>query len=728
MAQAFEFTRYTGYDNEDAFKNTLIDLYVAAQKNGLFFREKLPMASPDEVSAAAPYTAADFTNAGMIKQGLDGWLRNAKISADSARISETMVKALDECGANKKNTYFTLLSWLIKYLGKLPPVLVYIGAPVLREWYFMYMMALAGVKVTVVSYGNDADFGKFPYADKVTEKSGKLKSPVQIDYDSIDLSKQAQLSQMRAASERVSGMVKVISTTAGAVFEDIMRDRKTRVIKSGGVFAEDGEIPVYCAALIGCEEEAVYTNMLVKFKENFAGSKKQLIFKDETFSNPDPKEIAEIGAVSLSSTAAMIDDLAMKIKLVGDNTRTALAQKALREVLREVEAVNRGNQNVVKNYGFKFVTWLYRCTQARKCTVQYEDIPVLLYYGDITMSEMYFLNFMSRCGFDVIYITPDKNKNSGMIDKYNFENRMQVLELSQSKESGRYPDKPIKMKASTMAYNAERELDTMLYGGDAGIFRSFQFPNSQSLTLRTTYEEIGILWKQEAKFRTGFETSGNLVTVPNIFAKVSGVAGGNVNAYWDEIRSRLTPETTLIIKKQGEQDTQADIATYRGFYRNGEYDTEKLKASTLNKYSYLPDRLQDMLFFKLQETVNSGFLKLEGDELMCSVLHFGLNFSKDFLKTIQRFDFTKQLPKLIYIDTVEDTFTLSECIQAVVCNLIGFDILIYTPTGYKNIETYVKPDAFEEHMMDEFLYNLDIPKLKIPTDDKGGLFTKLFRK
>ena len=44
--------------------------------------------------------------------------------------------------------------------------------------------------------------------------------------------------------------------------------------------------------------------------------------------------------------------------------------------------------------------------------VQYEDIPLILYYGDISHSELYFLHFMSRCGFDVIYITPDKDKNS----------------------------------------------------------------------------------------------------------------------------------------------------------------------------------------------------------------------------------------------------------------------------------------------------------------------------
>ena len=78
---------------------------------------------------------------------------------------------------------------------------------------------------------------------------------------------------------------------------------------------------------------------------------------------------------------------------------------------------------------------------------------------------------------------------------------------------------------------------------------------------------------------------------------------------------------------------------------------------------------------------------------------------------------------------MEQTFSLEECIQLVLCNLIGFDILIYTPTGYKNLETFVSADAFEEHTQNEFLYNMEVPKFKIPSEQKnGGFFGRLFRK
>ena len=708
-----------GYDNSDVFRGFLINNFISAQKGGLFFKDRLPAATTDEISRAAPYVAESFEDAAAIKKGLDAWLSSVRLNADSEAISQVFAKAVSECGMNKKNTCFVEMCWLMKYLSAKPQSLFYIGAAGLKELYFMYMMSLAGVHVTLVSYGLDKDFDSFVYKDKVTVYTGRISSPIQIDFGSLDISKEARLAEMRSAGERVGGKVKRLETTAAGMFEDILKDRKTRVIKNGGVYTEDGDIPVYCAALIGYNDEAVYTNMLVQFKEKFAGVKKQLIFIEKPLTNPTAEEAKSLGGISRNSTAEMIDSLALLIKLNGDADRTALAQNALRELLN---TLNNGNQTVVLNYGNKIITWLYRCTQARKYAVQYD-------YGDISQSELYFLNFMSKCGFDVVYITPNRKMLDMTVDR-NLENRMQIFQLPESKESGSYPDKPVKMKMATVAYSAERELDTMLYGGDAGVFRSFQFPNSQSLTLKTTYEEIGILWRQEAKFRTGFATSGNLVTIPNIFAKISGVTDGKAGEYWEEIRSRLTPDTILYVKKQGQAvNGELDLSVYRSFYRNGKIDTEKLRSSTLNKYGYLPDRLQDLLFYKIQETIDSGFLKLERDYLMCSVIHYGLSLDKEFLRLLQHFDFTRQIPKLVIIDAVEDTFTEEECIRIVLCNLMGFDVLVYTPTGYKNIETFIKSDAFEEHTMNEFMYNMEVPKFKIPSEERsGGFFGKLFGK
>lgn len=493
------FVRYTGYDNADIFKNMLIEAYAAAKKNGLFFEGKIPMASTAEVSAAANYAAGDFSDVKSVKAGLQSWLSTQRIECDADAMAEALTEASGNCGANGRNTYLVIFCWLMKYLAVRPQSLVLIGAASLRELYFLHIMNLAGVRIVYVSYGMDKDFDKFPHANRVQNMTGSMSGMIQMDFSHIDLSKAAQMSQMRASAQQVENTVQRLSTTAAGIFEDFMTEHRTRVVKNGGVFREGGVIPVYFAALIGYDEEAVYNNMLLKFKEGFAGSKKQLIFIEKPMENPTAEEIRQLGTVSRNSTGEMIDELALLIKLNGDPIRTALAQTELRKLLNELYT---GNQTVVFNYGSKLISWLYRCTQARKYAVQYADIPVVLYYGDISQSELYFLHFMSRCGFDVIYITPNKQLLDITVDK-NIDNRMQIFQLPQSRESGSYPSKAVKMKVATVAYSAERELDTMLYGGDAGIFRDFQFPNSQTVTLKTTLEEIGILWKQEARFPAG---------------------------------------------------------------------------------------------------------------------------------------------------------------------------------------------------------------------------------
>ncbi len=727
MAGKCEFNRYTGYDNADVFRSFLIDNYISVQKRGLFFESNLPLATIGEISAAEPFTTADFENPAMVQQGLDTWLKQKRIRCNSAAMAELIVHAIENCGDNRRNTYFVILCWLLKYLDTAPERLMYMGAATLRELYFMQIMCAADIEIIYVPYDEDKDYKSFPHKDGIISTDGAEHAPININFSEIDLGKESRLSEMRASAARYSGTVVRDDTTAAGIFEDFITSHKKRVLNRGGVFGDGCEIPVYFAALIGYDEEAVYTNMLLKFKESFAGLKKQLIFIEKPLSNPDAEETKALGSIP-QSIQEMTDALAMLIRLNGDPARTALAQSNLKEMLNRLFEES-SNPTVAKNYGSKLVTWLYRCTQGRKYAVQYEDIPVILYYGDISQAELFFLHYMSRCGFDVIYITPNKNMLDMAVDK-NTDNRMQIFQLPLSKESGRYPDKPVKMKMATVAYSAERELDTMLYSGDAGIFRNFQFPNSQAITLKTTFEEIGILWKHESKFRTGFSVSGNLVSVPNIFAKISGVTNGDEDAYWDEVRSRLTPDTLLYIKEdKPAPDGTLDLSAYRSFYRNGQIDIAKLKASPLNRYSYLPDRLQDFILYKFQEAVESSYIKLQGDELMCSIIHFGLGFDKELLKILQRFDFTKQVPKIVYIDTVEATFTLEECIRTVLCNLFGFDILIYTPTGYKNLETFVDNRAFEEHTMNEFLYNMEVPKLKIPSEDKNSsFFGRLFRK
>lgn len=308
---------------------------------------------------------------------------------------------------------------------------------------------------------------------------------------------------------------------------------------------------------------------------------------------------------------------------------------------------------------------------------------------------------------------------------------MQIFELTCSKPVTPYPDKAVKAKLATVAYNASKELNNILYNNNT-FFRDFQFSDMQSLTLKTTYDEIDVLWHQPSKYRTGFEVNGDKVTIPNIFAKISGVKDGNLNAYWDNVRWKLSPDTRMIMKTPSLKRNIEHLDIFKPYYNGEQILIDQLKSSNLNKYSYLSDSLQLLIFNKLQEAVDSGFLKLDPNELVPMVLYVGTNIEREILRLLQQYDFTKDIPKLIIIDVIEDTFSKVECIQLVLYNLLGFDIIVYTPTGYRNIETFVSEAAFETHVMNEFKYNVHVPKFKrpdsIPKPKDDGLFGKLFKK
>ena len=108
-----------------------------------------------------------------------------------------------------------------------------------------------------------------------------------------------------------------------------------------------------------------------------------------------------------------------------------------------------------------------------------------------------------------------------------------------------FPKEGSALRMDTVAYQAERELDTILYQ-DSGMYRDHQYKKAVSVTLRSTYEEIGILWDEELKYRPNFRTSGDTVDMPVIFAKVSGVKEGKVPGYSADIRKMLTSNSFLI--------------------------------------------------------------------------------------------------------------------------------------------------------------------------------------
>lgn len=527
---------------------------------------------------------------------------------------------------------------------------------------------------------------------------------------------------------------KCVPSSAESIITDIKKLREERLSSLGMMFNSDNIIPVYFCAIIGSPAEenlSGFKNALFSLREELINSPKFLIFIPGKMRLPSEDETSFFDAVTRGNVDEAVADFVNLINIGNDERRTEEARRIFTEKANKY--ANKGFDDVF-SYGVRIITWLNRCISSEQFKNSLEkEIPAVIFYGSANENETEFLHFLSALGFDVLVISASK-ASLDTLKLNNIDGRMQIFEFSSDGEEFPFPDKSIKTVKATAAYSAEQELNSFMYS-NTSVFRDFQFSDMQSLTLRTTYEEFDILWHQEAKYRTGFDVIKNkTAVVPNLFVKISGVVDGNLNDYWDSIRNKLSPLTSIIYKVPTYNKFPPSVFTaYRKYYDGKKIDIQALMKSDINPYRFLSDDLQFLIFNKIQEIIDSGLLTLEEHELVPLVIYVGLSLDRGILKTLQKFDFTKDIPKIVVIDVIENTFTKVECVQLLLFNMLGFDIAVYTPTGYKNLETYLSQDAFTTFTMNEFKYNIHIPKMKIPDTvpkpkEKSGLFDKLFKK
>lgn len=705
------FDRYIGYDNPDDFTKFLIRLYSDTKKDGAFIEKTIPNPSNPEVSAISSVISIseDFSeqfvrnsihavSGSMIDFSKIG---SAHSESDIANIFCEVLSDIKNSGAAQnavKNAFIKFICWCIRYSTFKITNILYTGDISKYEVCWLYIMHRLGCCVNYVCMTGDSSYlAADPQSQYSVLHAGKITLPLDIDF-----------SQAIAVSLDVDTQTPVLKENFN---EEIIKKYDKRILASGNCF-DSGRITVYFTAFIGFDDEAAHKNFLYNLREDIISkSSKTLIFA-ENFKKPSYDEGAAFLSVNRSDMKSMIKALAQKIDIPNCPARTQLARKNFISIMNK-QAASESNIQRMFNLGVNMIIWLKSCTEH---TDFHSDIPVMMYYGKITPHELIFLKFLCSTGFDVIYLSTDKS----VLDMFRQENDgiIQIFELPLSCGIYPYPEKPVRAKFATTAYTAERELDSLLYN-DGNLFRNHQFATCRSVTLKTTYEEIGILWNQEAKYRTGFNSENNLVTVPNIFAKISGLRDDNEEEYWKDVSSKITSSSLIFKSLPFFVPDGAD--SYDGFFNNTIIDIPKLINSPLNKYNYLNDNVQQFIFSKMQETIDCGFINLPYPDIMHLVIKSGLGFNPETLRIIQNYDFTKEIPKVIIIDNTPQTFNVYECIYLVLLNLMGFDIIIYTPTGYKNLETYVSPQAYEEYTMPRFRDNLNIPLLR-PAKKFGGFF------
>lgn len=477
----------------------------------------------------------------------------------------------------------------------------------------------------------------------------------------------------------------------------------------------------------GVEDKLTYQNDLYQFQLALKNDGRKLVVVEKEIPKPTMEEIASIRRKNYANEDQMLLDLSANIQYPANLELKNLMNKAFIDVLLEESKVSGMNLNKLTNKAVYLLCWLKRYLPRLFTNWNLPAVGCFVYFGGVKSgNEALFLKLLSRLPVDVAVLKPDLNEACCLKDSVLFE---KTYAHSMALEA--FPKEESHYRMGTAAYQAERELDVLMYQ-DSGIYRDRQYAKANAISLRTTYEEIKILWDQELKYRPNFSTVDAVVNMPVIFAKACGVKDGILPQYWAGIRSLITNDT-VVLKNTAyfhPEEPNPIRAHVTAFLKNRKINRAKIKEHPAYPYGFLREEAQEHLLDKLQLLLDENLIRGTFENGMeYTVLSTALSLKKDLTRMIQKFDFTKKNPKLVFIHTTETLVSLEDSILAAYLNLVGFDILFFLPTGYQGAEKYYNKKILEEHQVGEYIYDLQIPDFsQISSTTRPSWREKIFKR
>ena len=723
------FYRINSYD--ETILEFIRKYYDLAKREGAIIDKNIENPTADNIAYFNEIIGDKYVHGpGFMAEALKKWLPRIK-DYQRASIADGIYDTLEVLrrqGKNidiLKNNFIRIMCWLyynfyniMERLGNDDvPKIIFWGNVNFSELSTLKILSNAGADIILVQPGGDS---KYMTIDPKSEYSidlgmGSESFPAGFDLQWLLKQHEEDKSKRLLYSNKANAKANTNTWLSGDLFEDL---KNTRRGENTSFFYN------MFARINGCDNRNTYVNNLYLLYQDLKKANRSIKVINNKITNPSVDEISKIKRGNYANENQLIMDLKKNINLKS-NTFIDVARDAFVDTMIETGKLMNMDLNKMMNKGIYILCWFQRyIPDLLGNTDIHSPAPILIYFGNVeTDTESLFLNMVAKLPIDVIIFNPEKK-----VDKLTGE-RLYEVHFEETLKVNEYPTDGNNLSMGTMAYNAERDLDTMMYS-DTGMYRDMQFSKANIIKLSTTYEEINIYWKQETRFRPNFSTVDDIVNIPVIFAKISGVANSDTNTYFQNIKDLLT-DTTLIYKNENIYDRNCTVAAgVPSFFKNGRLDREGIKHSQIYKYDYLRAETQDYILDKLSELLRRKTIAGTGQNgTEYKIITIVLDLPKEILRFIQSFDFTKCPPKLIIVNTTETVISLEDSIIVAFLNLIGFDIVFFIPTGYDNVNKYFNNQIMEEHIIGNYLYDIAIPdfnRLRSVKEKKKSFFSRLF--
>lgn len=687
------FYRISSYDSE--IEKILVKILEKVKKSGVYIKDGLKNPTQNNISYFIEQIGEKFIlEEEFIEEKLKKWIPTLDINSIKI-FTKLIYKALLDLnneGKNEsilKNIYMKFMCWsyykfqfVIKNCFDIKreevPKILYEGDITKYELIFLKILSQLGSDILIIQKTENRELEKI--IPIISVKNGK---------------KFSEGFSIENIENLILNLKKKKKWVEGNILNTILLPLAERKNLSDDCLNIFGKIQ-------GIDDKNSYLIRLLKFKSKLEEQDRAYVLVENEIPKPEYQEVEKIIRSNEISKENEIIALSKNIFFPQNLELNKILQKEYVAILFENQEKN--NQKLL-NKAIILLCWINRYLKEliKKSNDKYSYL--FIFYGVCkNENEHLFLKLLSRVGVDVLVITPNKSQDIELKDDFLVEEI-----YSDSIEIDKFPKHLNEIELRTLASNSERELEKILYQ-DTGLYKNNQYNKATSIILKTTYEEINILWGEKARYREGFEILSNQVIIPTICAKITGVPNKNISNYWKEIEKYLKEEGKIFIDEPlyTSNNFQGLIDSY---LKNGEILSEKIKTAKEYRYGFLMEEKQNYILEKIKLFIERRLIKeISNQDLNNKILKILLNLDIEILRLIQNYDFTKKIPKLIVINTKESIGTIEDAIIVGFLKEIGFDILLIVPTGYKNIESYYKSNFFIEHQIGEFMYELKPPK------------------
>jgi hypothetical protein len=388
------------------------------------------------------------------------------------------------------------------------------------------------------------------------------------------------------------------------------------------------------------------------------------------------------------------------------------------------------------------------------------DIKLIAFYGIISDSSKLIFEILKEIeNLSILIMCPDKSIDNRIDGIY-------TLELPNSTEMFDMPTIDKRSSATTLAAAVQGRVNETLYSGDTlGMYKPGQFRYAKTIPFVTTYDEIEMWWNKPLYLRPGFEATGDTAIIPTMFKVVKGVLFDR-NEYILKIR-RLCCGRTIAATSEQELafrfiNNATNVRVLHGVDVNGTlykdqvplYDNnyklniKNVKHDKNYQYGILSDNKQDLILSAINQIITSDTISWQKDfrtkeEFVTIALNTLLNLSGLIIATIQWFEFYTYNPNIVLFLNSNSVITSQTAIILEFARLIGFDIVIFVPSGYllveQKLQNSVPMDIYNigettnQVFIDRLIVtdNIEIPNQSYESSNnsskkKKGFFSKLF--